>query len=158
MICGLPGSAFVGKFALDHLVTDLPAKPLADIYSDGFPPQIMINDDGIATLLRTELYFWKSGDGSHDVILLTGDAQPSTSETEHALTEYLIDFVRDKFSIAKIVTLGGYVTGTYSNEPRVFATGTNVELVQKLVDAGCVPHEGRWNNRNERSAPWDGES
>ena len=41
LICGLPGSAFVGKFALDHLVSDLPGSPLAEIYSAGFPPQII---------------------------------------------------------------------------------------------------------------------
>lgn len=138
MVCGLPGSAFVGKFAVDHLVSDLPATPLAEVYSDGFPPQIMIKEDGTTNLLRAELYFWKSGDGDHDAIFLTGDAQPSTSDTEHELTEYLIDFVRERFKISRLVTLGAYVTGTHSNEPRVFATGTRHELVQQLEGAGCI--------------------
>lgn len=138
MICGLPGSAFVGKFAVDHLVSDLPAIPLAEIYCDGFPPQIMIKEDGTTSLLRTELYFWKSADGRHDAIFLTGDAQPATSDSEHELTEYLIDYVQDRFRISRLVTLGAYVTGTYSNEPRVFATGTRHELVQQLETAGCI--------------------
>jgi len=138
MICGLPGSAFVGKFALDHLVADLPAKPLADVFSDGFPPQIMIKDDGVATLLRTEFYFWKSSDGERDAILLTGDAQPATSESEHVLSEYLIDYVQQRFKISKLATLGAYVTGRFSNEPRVYATGTHRDIVQQLENAGCV--------------------
>jgi len=138
MICGLPGSAFVGKFALDHLVSDLPAEALAEVYSDGFPPQIMVKEDGTAALLRAELYFWKSADGVHDLILLTGDAQPSTSETEHILAEYLIDYVQKKFNITQLVTLGAYVTGTRSSEPRVFATGTDRDAVIKLEKASCI--------------------
>jgi uncharacterized protein len=138
MVCGLPGSAFVGKFALDHLVSDLPAKPLADVFSDGYPPQIMIRDDGTAALLRAELYFWQSPGKNHDAIFLTGDAQPSNSDSEHALTEYLVDYAKDRFKISSLITLGAYVTGTRSNEPRVFATGTNREVVQNLENAGCI--------------------
>jgi len=138
MICGLPGSAFVGKFGLDHLVSDLPALPLAEIYADGFPPQMMIKDDGTATLLRTELYYWKSPEGNNDAILLTGDAQPSGSEAEHVLAEYLIDYGLENYKISRLVTLGAYVTGTRSNEPRVFATGTHHEIIMLLEKAGCV--------------------
>lgn len=138
MICGLPGSAFVGKFAVDHLVSDLPATPLAEVYCDGFPPQIMVKEDGTTNLLRTELYFWKSSDANHDAIFLTGDAQPATSDSEHELTEYLVDHVRNRFNISRLVTLGAYVTGTYSSEPRVFATGTRHELVHQLENAGCI--------------------
>jgi uncharacterized protein len=138
MVCGLPGSAFVGKFALDHLVSDLPASPLAEVYSGGFPPQIMIKDEGTSLLLRTELYFWKSGDGSRDAIFLTGDAQPTTSESEHILSDYLLDFVQQKFRVRQLITLGAYVTGAFTNEPRVFATGTHREIVQQLEKEGCV--------------------
>ena len=137
LICGLPGSAFVGKFALDHLVSDLPGSPFAEIYSGGFPPQIMIKDEGTSVILRTELHFWKSSDGSHDAMFLTADAQPSSSESEHVLSEYLIDFVQ-KHNVRQLITLGAYVTGTFSNEPRVFATGTQREIVQQLEKAGCI--------------------
>lgn len=138
MVCGLPGSAFVGKFALDHLVSDLPAKPLAEVYSDGYPPQIMVKEDGAADLLRTELYFWKSPDGNRDAVLLTGDAQPSSSESEHVLAEYLMDYAKDRYAVSHLVTLGAYVTGTKSNEPRVFSTGTDRETTQALERAGCI--------------------
>jgi uncharacterized protein len=149
MICGLPGSAFVGKFAVDHLVADLPGAPLAEVYCEGFPPQIMIKEDGTAALLRIELYSWKSTDGIHDAILLAGDAQPSTSESEHALTEYLIDYVLQRFKVSRLVTLGAYVTGTHSNEPRVYATGTQRDLVNELEKAGCmVMQEGAITGMN----------
>jgi len=138
MICGLPGSAFVGKFALDHLVSELPALALAEVYSDAFPSQVMIKEDGSSSLLRTELYYRKSPDGSKDAILLTGDAQPTGSEAEHVLAEFLIDFGREKFKISRLVTLGAYVTGTKSTEPRVFATGTDRDITTQLEKAGCI--------------------
>jgi uncharacterized protein len=120
------------------LVTDLPGQPLAEVFSAGYPPQIMVKEEGTASLLKTDLYFWKSPDESRDAIFLTGDAQPSSSESEHVLAEYLIDYAKDKFELSQLVTLGAYVTGTRSNEPRVFATGTRREITQKLETAGCI--------------------
>ena len=88
-------------------------------------------------ILRTELSFWKSSDRSSDAIFLTGDAQPSTSESEHVLSEYLLDFAQ-RYQVRQLITLGAYVTGTFSSEPRVFATGTQREIVQQLEKAGCI--------------------
>jgi proteasome assembly chaperone (PAC2) family protein len=42
LICGFPGTGYVGKIAIDHLIQELNAKHLADIYSTSFPAQIMI--------------------------------------------------------------------------------------------------------------------
>lgn len=138
MISGLPGSAFVGKFAIDHVVADLSAKPLAELYTDAFPPQILIKEDGSASLLRNDLYYSKSSDGEHDAIFFTGDAQPSSSESEYSLSEYLIEFARRKYKVRLLVTLGAYVTGTFSRDPKVYATGTRLELTKRLEAAGCV--------------------
>ena len=138
MISGLPGSAFVGKFAIDHLVSDLSAKPLAEVYTDAFPPQILIKEDGTASLLRNDLYYHKSNDGEHDAIFFTGDAQPSSSESDYSLSEYVIEFVKRKYRVRLLVTLGAYVTGAYSQDPKVYATGTQTELTRSLEAAGCV--------------------
>ena len=78
IICGLPGSAFVGKFAVDHLISELPASLLAEVYSDGLPSQVVIKEDGVGSLFHNELYYWKSDTpGKKDLIFYTGDAQPS---------------------------------------------------------------------------------
>jgi uncharacterized protein len=138
MIAGLPGSAFVGKFAIDHMIADLSAKPLAELYTGAFPSQILIKEDGTASLLRNDLYYWKSKDGQHDAIIFTGDAQPSNSESEYSLSEYLIEFVRRKYKVRLLVTLGAYVTGTFSQDPKVYATGTQSELTRTLEAAGCI--------------------
>ncbi|HEX2471790.1 MAG TPA: PAC2 family protein, partial [Nitrososphaera sp.] len=72
LICGFPGSAYVGKLAVDHLIQELPANHLVDIYSSSFPPQIMIKPDGTSDLMKNSIYWWQ-GDGT-DLLLLTGDS------------------------------------------------------------------------------------
>ncbi|MDA4130081.1 MAG: PAC2 family protein [Thaumarchaeota archaeon] len=134
-VCGLPGSAFVGKFALDHLVEDLSAKLFAEIYNDAFPPEIMIKEDGTASLIKNELHYSR-GDQRPDIILFTGESQPSTPEGNYALSEYLVDLAVG-YGAKELVTLGAYVTGTFVESPKVFAVATDQETVSRLENSGC---------------------
>ena len=47
---GLPGVGNVGKLAAMHLIEELKAKKCMEIYSSHFPPQVLINEDGIVNL------------------------------------------------------------------------------------------------------------
>jgi uncharacterized protein len=138
VISSLPGSAFVGKFAIDHIIADLHAKLLAEVFTSDFPSQTMVDEDGVSSLLKNEIYYSKSENGEHDIILFTGDAQPSTSESEYSLSEYLIDYLQLKYHVRLLITLGAYITGSYTNDPEVYATGTDVEAVKILEAAGCL--------------------
>ena len=124
IVCGFPGAAFVGKFALDHLISELPARPLADIFCDGFPPQIMVKEEGVASLMGSGLHYWKNT-GGRDLILFTADAQPSTTEWEYLLSERVIDFAIAEHKARELITIGAYVTGVYSENPKVYAAGTD---------------------------------
>ena len=138
IICGLPGSALVGKVAVDHLVATLPSKVLAEIYCEGLAPQVYVEENGTVSMLKNELYFWK-GDGSQkrDLILYTADAQPSTPETEYGLSEAVIDFFQKEYKAKELVTLGAYVTGNFSQNPQVYATVTEESLSPRIREAGC---------------------
>ena len=59
LICGFPGTGFVGKLAVDHLIQELRAKHLADIYSTSFPPQILIRTDGTADLIKNSIFYFE---------------------------------------------------------------------------------------------------
>src|ERR1700752_4691928 len=69
LVCGFPGSGYVGKLAVDHLIEELPAKHLVDVYSSSFPPQVMIKSDGTADLMKNSIFWWQRG-GSN-LLLLT---------------------------------------------------------------------------------------
>jgi proteasome assembly chaperone (PAC2) family protein len=42
LIEGLPGIGHVGKLVADHLVKELKAEKVVEIYSHHFPPQVMV--------------------------------------------------------------------------------------------------------------------
>jgi uncharacterized protein len=138
LLCGLPGSGYVGKFALDHMVSELEAKPLAEIYTDGFPPQIIVKTDGSVSLLRSELYFWVDPKGKRDLLFFTGDAQPSTPESEYALSEYVLDTLIREHKPTEMITLGAFATGTQETASKVYSAATDLETAKKLSELGCV--------------------
>jgi uncharacterized protein (TIGR00162 family) len=139
VICGLPGSAFVGKLAVDHLITELSAKQLAEFYCDGFAPQVMITENGTVSLMKNEMFYWKDPDKEkRDLIFYTGDAQPATSEAEYALSEAVIDFLLKEYGSKDVITLGAFVTGSFVDSPKVYAAATDASLVKKIEELGCV--------------------
>ena len=55
---GLPGVGNVGKLAATHLIEELKAKKCVEIYSSHFPPQVLIDEEGIVKLVNNELYYY----------------------------------------------------------------------------------------------------
>jgi uncharacterized protein (TIGR00162 family) len=135
VVCGLPGSAFVGKLAVDHLISELSAKPLADFYCDGFAPQIIVGDEGIASLMKNEMFYWK---GARDLIFYTGDSQPVTSEAEYSLSEAIVDYLVTEHKAKDLFTLGAFVTGSFPEKPKVYAACTEEALMKNAEENGCV--------------------
>ncbi|MDG6997211.1 MAG: proteasome assembly chaperone family protein [Nitrososphaerota archaeon] len=138
VICGLPGSGYVGKFAVDHLIDQLKAKPLAEIYSDGFPPQVLVRGDGAISLMRSDLSYWKDPNSKNDLIFFTGDAQPSNPESEFALSEYVVDYLSREFKSSELITLGAYATGMPVEGTKVYAAATDTSLAKALEEIGCT--------------------
>ncbi len=127
LICGFPGSGYVGKLAVDHMIEELKAIPFANMFSSSFPPQVLIQPDGTTDLMKNTFYYSKGS--SSDLVLLSGDAQPVTPESEYEMAEEIVKFC-DKLGIKTIYTLAAYITGAFSKTPKVYGTST----VQKIVD------------------------
>jgi uncharacterized protein (TIGR00162 family) len=134
LICGFPGSGYVGKIAVDHLIQELDAKHLADIYSTSFPPQVLIRTDGVAEPIKNTIFYAanlvaSSSSSSNDLLLLTGDSQPVSPESQYLLAEEILD-IAAKFNTQKIFTLGAYITQVFVDKPRVFGTANDIEIVK----------------------------
>jgi len=134
LICGLPGSGYVGKLAVDFLIEHFHGEKFADIYSSSFPPQLSINIDGTADLIKNSLYFCKSD--SQDLIFLTGEAQPVSAQAEYALAEEIIKICK-QLGVDSIYTLAAYITGKFSQVPKVYGTGTSSKIVDALPNFGA---------------------
>jgi uncharacterized protein (TIGR00162 family) len=129
LICGFPGSGYVGKIAVDHLIQELKAKHLADIYSTSFPPQVLIRTDGTADLMKNSIFYSK--DSNINILLLTGDSQPVNPDSEYVLAEEILD-IAAKFNTKHVFTLAAYITGVFVDKPRIFGTATDVDIVKSF--------------------------
>ncbi len=130
LICSFPGSGYVGKIAIDHLIQELDAKLLADIYCTSFPPQIMIGTDGVAELMKNSIFYSKAtSSNNNDILLLTGDSQPSSPESQYVLSEQILD-ITARFNTKEVFTLGASITGVFVDKPRVYGTSTDADIVK----------------------------
>ncbi len=135
LICGLPGSGYVGKLAVDYLIDKLDTTQFGKIYSPLFPPQVSISLDGTVDLVKNSLFYHKSND--HDLILLTGDAQPVSAQGEYALAEEIVGLCK-KMNVKDIYTLAAYITGKFFDIPKVYGTGTTLEIVKEFSKYGVL--------------------
>jgi uncharacterized protein (TIGR00162 family) len=139
LICGFPGSGYVGKLAVDHLIQELRANHLADIYSSSFPPQVMIRSDGTADLMKNTIFWWS--DTKSSLLLLTGDSQPSNPDSEFALAEEILGLAT-RFGTKQVFTLAAYITGVFVEKPRVFGTATHQGIVESFASHDIASMDG----------------
>lgn len=135
MVEGLPGIGLVGKLAADHLLDELKGKKFAEIYSIFLPPQIVIQENGTVKLVNNEFYYVKQD--NLDLILLTGDFQGITPDSQYKISEASLD-IAQRFNVNTIYTLGGLGTGNITHEPKVFGAATSKEMVEKLKEYGVI--------------------
>ncbi len=147
LVCGLPGSGYVGKLAADYLVTSFKARKVAEFYSTSFPPHVNINEGGLALRLRGELHHASTGQES-DLLVFTADAQPSTSEGEYELAQAVLEHAK-KLNVRLVFSLAAYVTGSFVKERRVFGAVTSAEMIPRLLQNGVqVMKEGGISGMN----------
>ena len=136
LVCGLPGSGYVGKLGADHLIELFKAKKIAEYACESFPPQVNVKEDGTADTPRAELYF-ASQRKAHDLLVFTADAQPTTSEGEYELSDAVVALAR-KLGVKTVYTLAAYITGAFSESPRVFGAGTSKAMLDTLAGNGVT--------------------
>ena len=142
MLEGLPGVGNVGKLAAEHLISEVKAEKFASIFSKYFPPQVMVEEDGIARLVSNELYYHKAtGSEKHDLIILVGDYQGLTPEGQFLLSSAMVDFAK-KYHVSKLITLGGFGVGHMVEEPRVLGAASDKKMVAELRELGVTLTRG----------------
>ena len=136
LVCGLPGSGYVGKLAADHLVSSFKLRKVAEFSSPTFPPQVSVREDGTVEPPRGELYFAPSKRGK-SLFVFTAEAQPTTSEGEYELSDAVVKFAK-KCGVKKVYTLAAYITGSFSSSPKVYGAGTSREVLDSLKEQGAT--------------------
>ncbi|SNQ61736.1 proteasome assembly chaperone family protein [Candidatus Methanoperedens nitratireducens] len=134
LIEGLPGVGHVGKLVAEHLVEELGAKKIMEIYSPHFPPQVIVEDDGTTRLVRNEVYAYKSK-GKNDLLMLVGDHQSTSNEGHYELCSVFLD-IAEEFKVKRIYALGGYGVGQLVDTDTVLGAANNIKLVKELKEYG----------------------
>ncbi|VVB53986.1 PAC2 family protein [uncultured archaeon] len=134
LIEGLPGVGHVGKLVAEHMIEELGAKKIMEIYSPHLPPQVIVEDDGTVRLVKNELYAYKSK-GKNDILILIGDHQSATNEGHYELTGVFLD-IAEEFKVKRIYALGGYGVGQLVETDAVLGAANNIKLVKELKGYG----------------------
>ena len=135
LVAGLPDSGRVAKIVLDQLIKQLKAVHLGYLYSDYLPPRLLLKQDGTAELMKHELYYWQHPNGASDLVLYTGDAQPILPEAAYRLSQAVVDLAV-QLGVETVVTVGAFITGKISEDPKVYGAASEVALVNELKDLG----------------------
>ena len=142
LITGLPGIGFVGKIAVDYLVSQLKTKKIAEIYSDSFPPSVHTKN-GLISLIIDEIFHYNLN--GKDFLFLIGPVQPSldfrvgTPSDHYEFAEQIVITAKN-LGVTKIYTLAGINIGDrrIDKEPRVIAAATSKKLLDELSKLGAV--------------------
>jgi hypothetical protein len=133
LVEGLPGVGHVGKLAAEHLLEELDGELVRRVYADEFPPQVTIDDEGVAELVHAELYALDA-DGT-DLLVLTGEHQAQSNAGHYRVTDAFLDLA-EEFGVERIYALGGVPTGELIEEPSVLGAVSDDALLAELGDAG----------------------
>ncbi|MFH0867827.1 MAG: PAC2 family protein [Candidatus Woesearchaeota archaeon] len=130
LIEGLPGIGNVGKVAIDFLIDELKAKKLYEIASHTFPHSVFVNEDNLVELPKVEIFYKKFDGKRSDLILLSGDVQPTDEVSSYEFSEKVLDIV-EQFKGKEIITLGGIGLAEIPKKPKVYCTGNTKRMIQK---------------------------
>ncbi|MFH0986849.1 MAG: proteasome assembly chaperone family protein, partial [Candidatus Micrarchaeota archaeon] len=134
----LPGLGLVGMLAAEHLVSELKAKKFAELYSPDFPPQVTIKQDSTIAARKNEFYYWKAEEkGQKDIIILVGDDQGLTVQSQYHLCGLALDLA-EHYKTKMIYTLGGYGMQRMSKAPRVFGAVTHKTMIRDFKKQGVI--------------------
>ncbi len=136
LVCGLPGSGFVGKIGADYLIAVLNAKKIAEYRCDTFPPQVNIKVDGTVEPPKAELFYAKAENG-RAVLIFTSDAQPADTSDEYLLCEKVVKIAK-KAGVREVYALAAYITGYFPTVPKVFGAATDRKMLARLVEHGIT--------------------
>jgi uncharacterized protein (TIGR00162 family) len=135
LIEGLPGIGQVGKLVAEYMIHMLKAEKIGEIHSIYLPPQVILDENGLARLTRNELFLYQSE--GRDIIFLVGDHQSTSNEGHYILADQYCE-IAEELKVKRIYTLGGFGVGHLVNEPRVLGAVNRAELRQELEEAGVM--------------------
>ncbi len=142
LLTGLPGIGRVGHVAAAYMINKMNSTLVADIYSEYFPQQVVIEDSGILRLIRNQIYYVEA---DTPFFILTGDSQPVGPDPSqfYDYTSEILELSK-QLGVKEIYTLAGIDRGPhrFSERPGVVVAGTDEDIVRAFVELGAKVDKG----------------
>jgi len=135
LIEGLPGIGQVGKLVAEYMIHVLEAEKIGEIHSIYFPPQVILEENGLARLARNELFLYHAE--GKDLVFLVGDHQSTSNEGHYILSDCYCG-IAEELRVKRIYTLGGFGVGHLVDMPRVLGAVNRPELRDEVEAAGVT--------------------
>lgn len=136
LVSGLPGIAYIGKLSVDYLIKELEAEIIGEVYSQFFPPYVLITNDGLVELLRNEIHYVNVD--KKDIFFFTGNTQAASPEGQYILADEVLSKLVD-FNVKRVYSIAAFLTDRHFENPRVFGTATNQKLIKEIKEYGVIP-------------------
>jgi uncharacterized protein (TIGR00162 family) len=117
------------------MIHQLGAEKIGEIHSIYFPPQVIIDENGLARLARNELFLYHTEE--KDIVFLIGDHQSTSNEGHYLLADQYCE-IAEELNVKRIYTLGGFGVGHLVNEPRVLGAINRADLHEEIEAAGVT--------------------
>lgn len=135
LVEGLPGIGQVGKLVAEYMIHQLGAEKIGEIHSLYFPPQVILDENGLARMARNELFLYHNDET--DIVFLVGDHQSTSNEGHYLLADQYCE-IAEELNVKRIYTLGGFGVGHLVNEPRVLGAINREGLREEIETAGVT--------------------
>ena len=144
VLCGMPGIALVGKLAALTTINSLKCDLYAELYYHDFPPHVIINQAKI-NMPKIVIYTKKLPEPSeHDLIIMTGDYQPTSSLGIYALSDYICKLCK-RFDTHLVVSMGAFVPESMGDKRKVYVSSTQQQWIDFFLESStksCVILKG----------------
>jgi uncharacterized protein (TIGR00162 family) len=137
-LVGLPGVGHVGKLVAEHIIEELNAEKVIEIYSHHFPPQVLVDENSETHMVNNEMYICNTDES--DILILVGDHQSTTAQGHYQLCDLYLD-IAEELGVKRIYTLGGFPTGQLTYSEEVLGAVNNPDLKEELQKSGVVFRE-----------------
>lgn len=134
LVVGLPGVGLVSKMAVDHLVRETKAEPIAALYSPHFPNQVLALKNGKLRLFSIKFYFKRFK--KRDAIFLRGDLQPLTVEGQYEVCSKALEFAK-ACGVTEVFAMAGFATQGKKDKPNVYCSSTSKRLFEDYLKLGA---------------------
>ncbi|MCS7110149.1 MAG: PAC2 family protein [Candidatus Caldarchaeum sp.] len=128
LVEGLPGIGLVAKVAVAYLLRNMEVRKIVRFFSP-FYPAIGYISEGKLVFSFADIYL---ANHTPPLLILYGNAQPSTSYGQYDLCQKIID-VSKKIGASTVLTIGGYGKESVSERRTIYCSSTDSSFLDEWV-------------------------